>query len=263
MMIITIDDKQCQAERGEYILDIARRYNIHIPTLCHSDALPGQGNCRLCIVEIIDRGKKRIVTSCTYPITREIEVITNSPHIIKMRGTLIKLLLSRARGNECLNTLAKECGIVIPAEANTALNCAAKAEGKETLDAAKDNCILCGLCVRACEKLGSHAISTVFRGIKKKVSTPYDEPASACIGCGSCASVCPTNAIKMTENNGKRTIWNKTFEMIQCQRCGKYIFTKEQLSYLIQKGVSPESLQLCDDCKQKAIGNKMKDIYDI
>jgi predicted molibdopterin-dependent oxidoreductase YjgC len=61
-MNITIDGKVCEAEYGEYILDIAKRNNIHIPSLCHSDALPGQASCRVCIVDIVEKGWHKTVT---------------------------------------------------------------------------------------------------------------------------------------------------------------------------------------------------------
>ena len=51
-MIITIDGKQCSCENGEFLLQVARRNGIYIPTLCHHEALPGQGCCRVCIVEV-------------------------------------------------------------------------------------------------------------------------------------------------------------------------------------------------------------------
>ena len=56
-------------------------------------------------------------------------------------------------------------------------------------------CILCGLCVRACTELSVGAISTVNRGVLKEIATPYHEASPVCVGCGACASVCPTQAI--------------------------------------------------------------------
>lgn len=107
-MIVTIDGIKCNAEKGEYILDIARRNNIFIPTLCHSSALPGQGNCRLCIIEVIDRGKSRVVTACLYPVTHEIDVITNSERIMDMRRTIIMLLYARAPKSHLVKSLGGE-----------------------------------------------------------------------------------------------------------------------------------------------------------
>ena len=65
------------------------------------------------------------------------------------------------------------------------------------------DCILCGLCVRACQEIiGKSAISLVNRGIYKEVAAPFYayELGEGCIGCGDCAYVCPTGAIKMGEN---------------------------------------------------------------
>ena len=37
-----------------------------IPTLCHMEGLSPYGACRLCVVEIGEGDKAKIVTSCTY-----------------------------------------------------------------------------------------------------------------------------------------------------------------------------------------------------
>jgi len=50
---ITIDSKPCTCEPGEYLLDIARRNDILIPTLCGTNqGLRGRGSCRVCVVEV-------------------------------------------------------------------------------------------------------------------------------------------------------------------------------------------------------------------
>lgn len=247
-MKITIDGKPCEAEYGEFILDIAKRNGIDIPTLCHSDALPGQANCRLCIVDTIENGWHKIVTSCVFPVTKEIEVVTNSEQIRTMRRTIIMLLLARVPENEYLNKLKRE--YAVPDLDRFATD-------------SREECVLCGLCVKACEKLGSSAISTVNRGITKKVSTPYDEPSRQCIGCSSCAAVCPTGAIKATDKGNRRTIWNKTFELLSCERCGNLFITREQNEYINNKlGSAPTEL-LCETCKKAVTSEKLKNIYGI
>ena len=56
-------------------------------------------------------------------------------------------------------------------------------------------CVLCGLCVRACNEIvGVSAISVIRRGISKKVATPFEVTSSRCIGCGTCVLICPTGA---------------------------------------------------------------------
>ncbi|BBB92051.1 MAG TPA: 2Fe-2S iron-sulfur cluster-binding protein [Methylomusa anaerophila] len=247
-MNITIDGKICQAEYGEFILAIAKRNDIHIPTLCHNDALPGQASCRLCIVDIVENGRNKVVTACVYPVTKEIEVITNSPKILNMRKTILMLLAARVPANEHLNKLIAEYSV-------SPVQRFASDPGEQ--------CILCGLCVKACETVGLAAISTVSRGITKKVSTPYDEPSLSCIGCGACAQVCPTGAIKIVAAGKSRTIWNKNFELIKCEECGKYFATREQLEYINTKlGLADEdTLRLCEDCKTALVCEKFKNLY--
>lgn len=246
-MKIIIDGSSYEANFGEFILDIARRNNINIPTLCHSDALPEQGTCRLCVVEIIENTSHKIVTSCIYPVTSEIEVITNSKKVLNIRRVILQLLSSNAPDNELINKLKADYGVSeVPRMSSNNVN----------------DCILCGLCVRACETVGTNAISTVNRGISKKVSTPYDEPSLNCIGCGACAEVCPTSFIKIKECNGIRTIWDKDFQLLSCEKCGSHFISREQLDYIKSKNVSiSDNDLLCDKCKKSELAEKLKDIY--
>lgn len=245
-MNIKIDGRLCEAQYGEYLLEVARDNGIFIPSLCHSDALPGQASCRICAVEVIENGHSSVVASCVYPITKEIEVITNSEKIINLRRALIKLLAARVPYNDYINKLKEEYSI--------------PSVERFTSDA-DEQCILCGLCVRACEEIGPCAISTVNRGIRKKVSTPYDEPSEKCIGCEACAAVCPTDAIKVTEEGNHRTIWGKSFELLKCISCSEYFITREHFEYLREKLDNQSDELLCEKCKRRIAAEGMKDIY--
>ena len=46
------------------------------------------------------------------------------------------------------------------------------------------------------EVVGVQALTFGSRGVNKQVATPYMIPNDACIGCGSCVSVCPTGALQ-------------------------------------------------------------------
>jgi bidirectional [NiFe] hydrogenase diaphorase subunit len=246
-MKVTIDGKECTAEAGEYILNVVRRNGIKIPTLCHSDGLPGLGTCRLCIVEVIENKRHRVVTSCVFPTTQEIEILTNSEKIRKMRKTILMLLSAEAPNSKKLKELREEYGV---------------SDTKRFYVDESEKCILCGLCVKACEEIGTNAISTVNRGVTKKVSTPYDEPSSKCIGCGSCAFVCPTEAIEIKEENGKRVIWGKTFDLLRCESCGEYFAAKEQYEYACKKSGEEEAEILCDKCRKKIKAEEFREIYE-
>jgi len=240
MIEITIDKKPCTCEKGETILDAAARIGIEIPTLCHHEGLSAQGVCRVCMVEIVENGWSQMVAACIFPIQRPIEVLTDSEKVKKHRAAVISLLLARTPDNERIESLAKRYN-VRPAERFMAQR--------------GEKCMVCGLCARACSSLGSGAISTVNRGITKKISTPYDEPSAACIGCSACANVCPTGYIDVEEYDGTRIIWGKKFEMIRCSVCGRHYMPKEQYDYICKKTGSGDQ-PVCENCSQTAIAKK-------
>ncbi|MCG8483780.1 MAG: 2Fe-2S iron-sulfur cluster-binding protein [Clostridia bacterium] len=242
---VVVNGMACEAGKGEILLDIARRNGIVIPTLCHNEVLRGQATCRICVVEVWEKGKKKIVTACIYPVLSDIEVKTHSEEIRSIRKNILMLLKAEAPESIEIQKLAEEYHAV--GSSRFKVN-------------KKNNCVMCGLCARACEELGSFAIATVKRGIEKSVAPPYEEPSETCIGCGSCAFVCPTNTIELVEETSKRKIWGKEFEMLECEVCGKHYVTKEQHDFMNKK-LGEEQELVCKACKQKKFAEAMIEIY--
>ena len=196
MVTIKINGNEHQFEEGATVLEVTREIGIKIPTLCHNDYLKPYGGCRLCLVEQV--GRPVLVPACTTQIADGMEIQTDSERISSSRKFIIELLLSRSPGSEKLQKLAKEQGIEYdkPESLDTVgrylLNRAPKRE--------ETNCILCGLCVRACQEVTErHALSISQRGITRKVKPPFGKSAESCIGCGACAYVCPTKTITIEE----------------------------------------------------------------
>ena len=177
---VTIDERPIEVVEGRTLLEACRENDIHIPTLCYHPALEPYGACRLCVVEVSTGGRKpRLVASCVYPCEEGAVVRTDSPAVQRSRRVTAELLLAGGAASPEINALAEELGVT---------------EVRYRLPE-EHPCVLCGLCVRACNEIvGVSAIGVIRRGISKKVATPFEVTSTRCIGCGTCVLICPTGA---------------------------------------------------------------------
>ncbi len=246
---ITIDGKEITVPRDTLLIEACRRLNIHVPTLCYNENVQAYGVCRICMVEVTEeshgRQKTRLVPSCVYEVRQDgLTVVTDTERIRVNRKWLIQLLLARCEGEDAILELAKEYDV----------------ELNERLRRRGDDCILCGLCVRACaDVVGVSAIGFEGRGDKREVATPWREENNVCIACGTCAFVCPTNCISMTEENGERkiqrgqkdhsTVTVRTAKMLTCDKCGNYYLPASIPElYKLKMGIDPKEFT-CPHCR--------------
>jgi len=238
MVTLTIDGQQVQAEEGAMILDVARDNNIYIPSLCSHEEVTPYGACRLCLVEVAKNGRERLVASCLYPVEEGLVVKTDSARVTDNRRMIMELLLARCPDSKVIQDLARQLGV-----------------DKTPFNLEDNNCILCALCVRVCEEVvGVSAISLVNRGVNREMATPFYEPSEACIGCGSCAYVCPTEAIRVEDVGDTRIIsmpnCKMEFKLKKCKTCGNYWAPEKQLDYIINKSdLAPEIFDNCPNCR--------------
>ncbi|MEN6441523.1 MAG: 2Fe-2S iron-sulfur cluster-binding protein [Syntrophobacter sp.] len=182
MITLNINGSVVKGLEGSSILDVARSSGISIPTLCHSGALEPSGACRLCIVEVNDGKRNRMVASCLYPIREGIDVYTESERVRNARHWILQMLVDEHPGSEKIREIAGAYGVQ---------------ESAFRSDDCDDTCIRCGLCVIACKDVaGIRSISFANRGVKKEVTTAHQLPSPECVGCGVCLYVCPTESME-------------------------------------------------------------------
>ena len=185
MITFRLNGKEVQGEEGQTILQVAEEYGVEIPTLCYHKALEPGGTCRLCTVEVNDGRRTVFVTACTYPVQEGIEVLTDTEEVHEGRKLMVELLLARCPDVPIVKELAEKYDL------------------KESrFEKEEDDCILCGLCIRICQRMGNSAIGMTGRGVETKVDTPFHMQTEVCMACGACVSVCPTGHIKLEDITG-------------------------------------------------------------
>jgi NADH dehydrogenase/NADH:ubiquinone oxidoreductase subunit G len=175
MITFRMNGLEVQAEEGSTLLETARFYGLEIPTLCHNDGLTPFGGCRLCVVEIGEGLRTKLVSSCTYPVEEGLVVRTDSARVWKSRRMMIELMLAMAPGSKILQDMASQFGVT-----------------QVRFTPRNGECVLCGLCTRICaEQMDASAIGFQQRGHKRKIATPFDMRSDVCRLCGACMYICP------------------------------------------------------------------------
>ena len=243
---VILDGKVADAPEGATVLQVARAAGVEIPTFCHHEALRPLAACRLCVVEAEGPGLPRtVLTACTLRASEGLVVETATPALHLYRTTIVELLLSSLAPNDRLAALGRRFGVTTPPFRNEQ----------------PDPCALCGLCVRACrDRVGAAAIA--FRGDGVRPSSVAERVAlepSRCVGCGTCASVCPLGAIAVEDRGGQRTVSvygevAARFDLLACPACGSPTTTARARDLVLsrldqaQRAAPPE---LCAPCARE------------
>ncbi|MDP6543508.1 MAG: NADH-dependent [FeFe] hydrogenase, group A6 [Phycisphaerae bacterium] len=212
---VNIDDKDLKVPMGTTILEAARNFGIHIPTLCHHDDLCVAGVCRVCVVEI--EGQRALQASCAYPITSPLKIKTHTPQVRRARRHVIDLLLSKHygecyacfRNNNCeLQSLAKEYGVDFFRFGHPDKPMYEKDNSSYSVARDMNKCVLCRRCVRTCIDLQEVGVlEAAGRSNATAIETFQDRPLGdvVCINCGQCINRCPTAAL--TANDPTDEVW--------------------------------------------------------
>lgn len=192
MMKIKLNGVALEVDKGTTILEAATFLGFPIPTLCHMEGLSPYGACRLCVVEIGEGDRAKLVTSCTYLCEDGLNIRTASERVMRARKMVIELLLATCPQSKTIQDLASKWNV-----------------HQQRFRQEWEDCIYCGRCVRVCsEQMMAGAIGYRGRGELRTLGTPFDAKSEVCRLCGACMYVCPACQLRCTFTDKEQAICN-------------------------------------------------------
>ena len=249
MVTITIDESKYEADEGMSVLQVAKANGIRIPTLCYHPSLSPSGSCRLCAVEVPGRSNGRRVTmlSCVLKVKEGMTLKTRGKAVDRARTWAFKSLLQMAPQSKAIIELARSYDI--------------------DPGPPPDGCVRCRLCIRVCNEIvGPGALQ-----MQKRDGMNYVTPIEGlCIGCATCANICPTGVIKVDDLENVRTISIRD-EVIgqhpleKCEGCGKLYATPKFLNHIHKRTSTHTDIKAhhnyCPTCA-KLFSDRIKSFRD-
>ncbi len=214
----TIDDVECRAEEGTYVIDAARENNIFIPTLCNLDGVPPKGACRVCTVMV----NGRLMTACTTKVAEGMKIESKVPKIEDLRKSIVEMLFVEGnhycpaceKSGECeLQALAYRYQMDVPRfPYRFPTRNIDSAHPKIIKD--HNRCILCKRCIRAIKDEDGKTIFVFLnRGFDTKI---YVDPELADNLTDELADeaveICPVGAIMRRDKGFETPIGKRTYD---------------------------------------------------
>jgi predicted molibdopterin-dependent oxidoreductase YjgC len=205
---LTVDRMAVEVPAGSSLLAACTAAGVDTPTICYAENLTPVNACRACVVE--QEGSRTLVPACSRAAEDGMTIHTDTERVRHSRRMVLEFLGSAVELDQApdLQRWSAHYGADPDRYGrDTGADDTAPARMDEAVRIQDDlyirdydRCVLCYKCVEACGDDAQHtfAIAVSGRGFDARISTEFDTPLpdSACVYCGNCVAVCPTNALQ-------------------------------------------------------------------
>lgn len=237
MINIEIDGQKVKVDRKATIIEVADQLCIPIPRLCYHKKLSIIAACRLCLVEIV--GSAKLVTACSTLVLDGMQIITNSPKVIKARQDVLELILINHPLNCPVCDKTGACDLQdIVMQYGKDHSCYKEEKRAIVSDdfnplikTEMTRCIHCMKCVRFCNEIaGTDDLAVINRGESTTIMATTGTGASAGVS-GNIIDLCPVGALLPKPSLGLARNWEliKTSSIApyDCFGSNIYIYTAQ------------------------------------
>jgi NADH-quinone oxidoreductase subunit G len=231
---VTINDRTVEVEAGTNVIDAGLKAGVLVPHYCYHPRLSVVGQCRMCLVEISDGGKKmpKLQTACSSYVMKDgWSVHTDTPEVAEAQKGMMEFFLINHPLDCPICDQAGECGLQdysfkhgvafsrfqyedkrtypgrerIPLGANVVLN--------------MNRCIQCTRCIRFTEEIaGTGELGFFNRGARVEIGTfpgkELNNPLATCV-----VDICPVGALTSTRFRFAERVWYLDKKPSICTGC--------------------------------------------
>ena len=258
MLKIKINNSEFLVKNDISVLEACKYVGISIPRFCYHETLSIAGNCRMCLVEIEKTPKP--VSSCTLPVSNNMQIFTDSPLVKKARENVVETLLLNHpldcpicdQGGECdLQDQTKMWGSDYSRFFMTKRGVEDKNCGP-LIKTIMTRCIHCTRCVRfGSEIAGVDVLGTLNRGTSTEIGGYISRIFNSEIS-GNVIDLCPVGALTSKPYAFKARPWelrsNESIDLTDSTGSNIYVnFKESEILRILPKSNSEINENLISD----------------
>jgi coenzyme F420-reducing hydrogenase gamma subunit/ferredoxin/aerobic-type carbon monoxide dehydrogenase small subunit (CoxS/CutS family) len=250
-----IDGRICSAERGQNLIEAARKNGIFIPTLCYFKHLNPLGSCRVCTVK--SNGKP--IAGCTLKVEEGMDIEINSNELLDLRKAILEMMFvegnhfcsSCEKSGDCeMQNLGYEMGIRYTRFPHLFVDRVVDVR-PERIVVNQNRCIKCKRCIEEIKTNDGYSVfNLVNKGNDTLVSIDYQQESKLSEQQAEEAMrICPTGAILVKGKSFGKPFGDRQFDFshknqtISLSHIKKLLRTNQK-----KKRIATASLAGCFGC---------------